>query len=581
MLARTPPRSPPILGRLRHAVGSALRAVASAADPFDPFQIQRRFETLESGALGRRLRNWMPSRSNLNTLMMTSGRTTLARSRYLIRNNPYAIGATECFTSNLVGAGIVPSWDLAEAVKAPLQQSFTNWGDNADHENVTDFYGLQRRVARELFAAGECFVRRRPQALSDLAIYGDERAGDPATAIPLKLQLLPAEQLPIERNLALQNGHRVRQGIEFDEDGRRVAYHFWKAHPGDVTQSENLGQIVIIQASEVLHIHDPLEPGQIRGFPRLTPAIVALWTLDAYDDAEMERKKTAALFSIFVRRPDEDGTFFNIEAEKKAQQGDGIADITMEPGSATVLMPGEDISIAAPADVGQQYEAFQYRTLTRVCAGLGLPYGDVTGDRVKANYGNQRAALLDTRRRLEPVQFGVLVHQFCRPVIGWFLDAAVLAGAIDLASYTKAPGDYRRITWMPPKWDWVDPLKDVQAEIQAINAGLKPRSAVVEAMGYDPVENDRRIKADKDRQDELDLVFGPPAPVVQEPESTGVTDGPAKEMRAVLEASRPVVNVTMPAMEKRQTKTVTKTTVTKHDPDGRIMEFERREVEDA
>ena len=506
MLARMPGR-PSALARLRHAVGGALRAVASATDPFDPFQYSRRFETLEAGSLGRRMGHWIPSRAHINTLMATSGRTTLARSRYLVRNNPYAAGATECFAANLIGAGIVPSWELPDADKVPLQQAFSEWCSVADYEGVTDYYGLQRRIARELFMAGECFAVRRPTDLKpDIGESGDVVEG--SLLPPLQIQLLPSEQLPIERNLWLDNGHRVRQGIEFDKVGRRVAYHFWKAHPGDVTQSENLGQFTIIPAKEVLHIHDPLELGQIRGIPRLTPVIVSLWTLDAYDDAEMERKKTAALFSLFVRRPDEDGMLFKEEAEKRAQNNDGIANITLEPGTAQVLMPGEDISIAAPADVGQQYEAFQYRALTRICAALGLPYGDVTGDRVKANYGNQRAALLDTRRRLEPVQFGVMVHQFCQPVIGWFLEAAVLAGHVDLEKYIAKQRLYRKSSHIPPKWDWVDPLKDIQAEILAINAGIRPRSASVEADGRDPVENDQRIAQDKAREQKLGLQFG-------------------------------------------------------------------------
>jgi lambda family phage portal protein len=179
-------------------------------------------------------------------------------------------------------------------------------------------------------------------------------------------------------------------------------------------------------------------------------------------------------------------------------------------------LPGEDIVTAAPADVGQSYDPFQYRMLTRICSPLGLPYSAVTGDMVKANYSNQRAAILEMRRRLEPLQFGVIVHQSCRPIAAWFLDAAVLSGAIELDGYAADPSVYRSITWIPPKWDWVDPLKDVEAEVIMINNGLKSRSASIRGSGGDPIESDNEIATDQTRQKSLGLVFVGTATPAQE-----------------------------------------------------------------
>ena len=331
-------------------------------------KIKSVFPELEAGRHNRRLANWTPSRSHINTLIGASGNTARARSRYLVRNNGYAMGAVECFAANLIGHGIHPSWKLPEPIaeqKQVIQDAWTGWTDECDAEGITDFYGLQRRVGRELFIAGECFVRRRPRYLSD------------GLSVPLQVELLPSEQLPIERNLWLANGHRVRQGIEFDQIGRRVAYHFWQVHPGDITQSTNFGKIVIIPATEILHIHDPVESGQIRGLPRLTPAIVPLWQLDSYDDAELERKKTAALLSFFIKRNDMTQTFMSQVSENAAKSAKSdVADIDLTPGAAHALQPGEDVTVAAPADVGPNYEAFQYRSLCKFCSAIGLPYAD-------------------------------------------------------------------------------------------------------------------------------------------------------------------------------------------------------------
>ncbi|MGF1658641.1 MAG: hypothetical protein ACFCUS_04380 [Rubrimonas sp.] len=58
---------------------------------------------------------------------------------------------------------------------------------------------------------------------------------------------------------------------------------------------------------------------------------------------------------------------------------------------------------------------------------------------------------------------------------------AVLAGALDLPGYAREPARYRAEQWIPPRWDWVDPLKDIQAQVLAIEARLLSRRKAVEA----------------------------------------------------------------------------------------------------
>ena len=64
-----------------------------------------------------------------------------------------------------------------------------------------------------------------------------------------------------------------------------------------------------------------------------------------------------------------------------------------------------------------------------------------------------------------------------------------------------------RVKWIPPKWEWVDPLKDRQAEKLAVDAGFRARSDVIEAEGSDPEEIDQRIAEDQERAERLGLSF--------------------------------------------------------------------------
>ncbi|MDZ4392618.1 MAG: phage portal protein, partial [Cypionkella sp.] len=59
----------------------------------------------------------------------------------------------------------------------------------------------------------------------------------------------------------------------------------------------------------------------------------------------------------------------------------------------------------------------------------------------------------------------------------------------------------------PPLWDWVDPLKDIQAQVLAMEAGIISRRKVVEATGYDVEEIDRENAADAKRAGDMGLTY--------------------------------------------------------------------------
>jgi lambda family phage portal protein len=446
----------------------------------------------EAAQNNRRLRHFVPTRAHLNALIAAAGADITARARWLVRNNGYAANAIESWAGNVVGNGITPSSLIADSeIKAQVQRLWLEWTDESDAEGFTDFYGQQRRVAREVFIAGEVFVRFRPRRPED------------GLVVPLQLQMLPSEMLPLNHNEVLPSGNVIRQGIEFDRIGRRVAYHFLRRHPGDTTDPAMAGEKVRVPASEVIHVIDPVEAGQLRGVSRFAPAIVKLFLLDLYDDAELDRKKTAAMHALFITTPAPTEPFDVAESDGQ----DGERQIDLQPGQIVMLAPGEEIQTSTPADVGQTYEPFQYRTLLQISAALGIPYAYLSNDMLKANYSNSRLALLEFRRRVEAYQHAVIVWQLCRQVWMRWMDTAVMAGALDLPDYEERRREWLACSWLPPRWDWIDPLKDVRAEIEQVRAGFKSRTQALAERGYDAEQVDAEIAADRAREQRLGLVF--------------------------------------------------------------------------
>jgi lambda family phage portal protein len=464
----------------------------------------------DAGQHHRRLRGFRATRAHVNALIAASGPDITARARWLVRNNGYAVNAVESWAANTVGDGIKPISKIGDAArKEELQRLWLAWTDEADAEGLTDFYGLQRRAAREVFMAGEVFFRIRMR-----------RSGD-GLSVPLQLQMLPSEMLPLEQTGIAANGNAIRQGIEFDRIGRRVAYHFLRRHPGDSTDPGLAGEIVRVPASEVIHVIDPVEGGQLRGVSKLAPAIVKLFLLDQYDDAELDRKKVAAMYAMFVTSPAPENPLAPMDDE------DGPGGLEISPGQIVRLDPGEDVTVGQPADSGGTYEPFQYRTLLQISAALGIPYPYLANDMVKGNFSNSRLALIEFRRRVSAWQHSVMVYQLCRPVYARWMDAAVLSGSLTLPGYEVDRPRMLAADWLPTKWDWVDPLKDANAEIAQIEAGLKSRTQAIAERGYDAEQVDREIAAERMRERALGLDFRRPGSPAQ-----GVQAGPVEEEQA-------------------------------------------------
>lgn len=473
------------------------------------------FGGYDASRLGRRLKGWVAERRNINALMTSGGENLRARARQLCRENPYAANACEAFVSAAVGAGIKPSSLIEDAAtKKAVQAAWLRWTDEADADGLTDFYGLQALAARAMFEAGECFIRFRARRPLD------------GLSVPLQLQVLEAEHLPLSHNETLPNGHEVRSGIEFDAIGRRVAYHFLRSHPGDLTLNFSGLTKTIVPASEVMHLYRPLRPGQIRGQPGITPGMIRLYLLDSYDDAELDRKRTAAMFvGVITKNANEPAPLSGSPADDMTTPLD-VSVAEMQPGTMLNLLEGEDVKFSAPTEVGGSYEAFQFRSLCAIAAAVGVPYHTVSGDLSKANYGSQRGGQVEYRRRMDQFQFATLVFQMCRPVWARWLEAAVLSAAVPIA-----PRDFLRnrpamtsVKWIPPRWEWVDPKKDREAQAIAEDRGWVSRSDSIEAEGYDPEEVDARIAADRAREEKLGLNFTPKATTPATPALPPVED---------------------------------------------------------
>ena len=88
-----------------------------------------------------------------------------------------------------------------------------------------------------------------------------------------------------------------------------------------------------------------------------------------------------------------------------------------------------------------------------------------------------------------------------------FLDMAVLSGALNLPTFDTEPERYKRVKWIPRSFEWIDPIKECQANKEAVKAGFKTQTQVLMEQGYDLEEVLNARKNEVDQAEELGLNF--------------------------------------------------------------------------
>jgi lambda family phage portal protein len=485
--------------------------------------MRARAAVYESASGGRRAYGWLAPTLGPNQSVLDNLHTLRDRSRLAVRNDGYAKGVIDKLVYNIVGTGLKPlslAKD-AEARKA-IQSLWTLWTDYSDADGLCDWYGQQSQAVRCWLEAGEVFVRLR------------DRRPEDGLPVPLQAQVLEPELCPHTYSTLAPNGNRIRAGIEFDRIGRRVAYYFYATRPGDL-QDWDASSLRRVPADHVLHVYKPLRPGQLRGLPHLTQAMIRLRELDKFDDATLIRQQLAAMFVAFLKHPTTDSSSIIPVTDQTPVATDGAAEgdrpvLALQPGIFQELAAGEEVEFSKPPDVVQGYADFMRQQLFAVAAATGVPYEVLTGDMSKVNDRTVRVILHEFRRQIQCEQHQTVAFQFCRPVWNAWMDAVFLSGAFP-AEYLADPEVWTKVQWMPQGWPYLHPVQDVEAQRAAIRAGVTSRSAVVSEQGEDSEIIDRQQAEDNKRADELGLEYdsdgrtAPPTDSVPPDERPGPTPG--------------------------------------------------------
>lgn len=458
---------------------------------------------------GNRSSSWKPVGSDADQAAARRARLAFV-ARDMIRNTPFATRAQAVIAASVVGTGIIPKVEGGpKGQQQELRDLIERHLDTTaiDADGLNNLYGLQRLAMNAIVDSGEVLIRRRLR---------DRRDRLP---LALQLQVLEADFIDSGKDGETEGGGYIREGIEYDAIGRRVAYWLFPRHPGSAWRRGANTASRRVPASEILHIFRPDRPGQMRGVSWLAPVAMRLQDEDDHQDAQLMRQKIAACFAAF--RVDLDG--------ETDSDGDDIGS-TLVPGRIQKLRPGEDIKFASPP-AAEGYDEFTRAVLRSAAAGLGVTYESLTGDLSNVNFTSYKAGRIEMDRNVEAWQWLMLIPMMMQPIGRWVLEAWAL-------ERMGRPSPKLKLSWVPPVRQMIDPAREVGAKRDLVRGGFASRQGIIRELGYDPEKVLEEQIEDAQAADAAGLKFDSDArmatagqPAVADSATTDATDDAAQDTK--------------------------------------------------
>lgn len=427
-------------------------------------------------------------------------------ARDMIRNTPMAARVQDVITGHVVGDGILPKLQTSSAISATVAKRLKARAIEVieqhcdtidiDRKGLLNLYGLQALAMNTIVDSGEVLIRRH-------------RRLDTGHTIPLQLEILEPDYIDESRIGITPEGNQIREGIEYDSAGDRVAYWLYTQHPGgEYRPGRNPMQSERVDADDILHVFRLDRPGQTRGVSWLTKVAEKLLNADDAEDAHLMRQKIAACFVAF-HETDMTGT-------KRPELGGKL-----QPGAIMPVAPGEMIHIADPPQVGDWGE-FQKSVYRAAAMGAGITYEALTGDLTGVNFSSARIGRLEMSRNISRWQWLMMVPQMLNPLGRWIIEAWAEEEVPELFDIPGAV----RFVWVPPHQIIVDPAREFQALREAVRSGFMSRQGVIRTLGVDPERLIEEQMQDKEIADRLGLPFDsdPRADVSRQTSSFTETD---------------------------------------------------------
>lgn len=424
----------------------------------------------------------------INTDLKADLALMVARSRELAQNEPMAKRYLSLLTANVIGSkGITYQSKVLEDATPSKREPLPDVAANEALESAWKRFlqpgvvdplggqsgrGLMCTILKTVARDGNAFLQEDLNAKNEFGYA---------------LRLLDGTRLATDINEPRDvNGVAVTMGVETGPDGERLAYYFYDGHSGVLGINRKKRRI---PADVLIHIFHQDYPEQILGYPWLHASMSRMRTLKKFQECALVASAVgASKMGFYTQSPD-------MAADSNPSIDAEDADGPIQEATAAhfeVLDPGMGFEAFDPEYPHALYGSFTKTAKRDIASGLDVSYHSLASDLEGVNFSSIRSGTLEDREQYKILQEW-FIEQFLERVFSRWLNMGLLNSSI------KHPGTgnalpaakrekFSRHIFIGRRWDWVDPLKDEQANGTALNNLMDSPYRILTQKGLDPDE---------------------------------------------------------------------------------------------
>jgi len=226
--------------------------------------------------------------------------------------------------------------------------------------------------------------------------------------------------------------------------------------------------------------------------------MLRLHMLSEYEDSAIVNARVGASKMGFFTSDDAEG----FGGEPDASTGELITGA--EPGTFEQLPTGTTFQSFHPDYPNGEFGTFCASMLRGIASGLGVSYNTLANDLSDVNFSSMRHGALEERELWKTLQNWLIEAFHQRVFVAWLTESS-LRGNVKGIDPTQVGAIAENISWQPRRWQWVDPAKEMKANLDAISARLRSRSDIIREMGRDPEDVWLEIQREQDLLRELGI----------------------------------------------------------------------------
>lgn len=566
---------------------------------------------------------WYANRGSPDQLINYAKEEADARGREMVTNDGYSQGYVDTYRDGIVGdqytLNAQPNWEVLSRL----------YDTSFDETWATEFQQYAEQSFNLIADSEDCWLdasRRNTftgqirLGLATWAMTGEDLATAEwirETGRPFHTSIQSISPSRLSNPDQGSDERFLRRGVRMDSRGKPLGYYIRVGHPYDPFDMAEFRWTYVPAVKPwgrpmVLHTIDPIQVGQTRAVSDMVAVLSGMKMTKQFSKIVLQNAVVNASYAAAIESDlpteaiasmlgggagmDAPGAaflgFMGNYLEKLREYMSEANAVAFDGVKIPHLFPGTKLNtktLGTPGGIGTDFET---SLLRYIASGLGISYEEFANDWSKTNYSSGVAASNKTRRHMRAKK-KFIADRRANWTYGLWLEEDLAAGNVPLPSgwgpeiYYQPYGKEALCScgWIGSGRGQIDELKETQAAMLRIKAGLSTVEIECARLGLDWRKLYRQLKREQDMRDELEIMQVLDAQenakgVDTQGTLTGNTNSVSREdlvaaFREAMSAIKievPKIDIPAPAAFQPRREL---TRVLEHDQQGRILRYER------